>query len=231
MRIIKSSFIMMLLGTITLSFSTFTSPILAEELNVTASPLDERRGTDVTSPVLAEELNVTLADETYSKRGEDAENANTAAQMYKELAAIEKDKVAKAELTIKQVRALFYFANNTGDEESGDKKVFKEGAKISDSLVLSLEDPEDSEEEHLKAEALFFYGAHLARTLSFSNLRSATKVVDAMNTIIEDLELEEVYHYGAHRVLSRLRFKLHLENLPDFLMPIEVDMSTVMNGP
>ena len=214
-------FIAILLGISLFSFNTFADATSAEKAD--AAPLaaadttpdddtdtdtdvvkKDDAGTDTTDTVVEEDTgpSVEKAEELYSQRGEDVEKARQAADMYKELAAQKttEDKMAKAELVLKQVESMYYVANKLSKSE-----IFREGSQLADGMVQLLAEPESSEEEELKASALFWYGACLGQFMRLTkNLSYKGALEKAMYMVINDLQLEEVHEYGAHRVLGRM---------------------------
>ena len=156
-----------------------------------------------TSPLSgwASEASETQADALYAARGEDVQNAVLAAQMYGTLAEqTQGDDLAKAELLIKQAEAHYYIAYKQGDK----KKIFKKGYKIAKEAVDLFPEP-DFDQEEVKAKALYWYGANMARTLGLFSLGNVPKVMESMDAI-EVLGYEDVYDYGPARLLGRLRF-------------------------
>ncbi len=167
-----------------------------------------------------------MADNLYSLRGVDISHAQAAADIYEELAKETEDNLIKAKMVMKQVTALYYVA---GQEKSED--LFKKAYLAADAIVQLFADPEDDEQEELKTWALYWYGASLAQTLQYSfSGKNAVKVENTMTMILE-LGYEDIYHYGAHRVLGRIRMRI-----PGFLSPVGnkkkalVNMEAAFNG-
>ena len=140
--------------------------------------------------------------------------------MYESLAAESSDILVQAEMGVKQVTALYYIGSRLAD-----KKALTKGYNVADAIVQLFPEPlpgpdEDEDEElspeeelkaqraELKAWALFWYGTHLAAYMRITRQASLRKkVFRAMDTLI-DSKYEDLYQYGAHRVLGRVRFKL-----------------------
>ena len=156
----------------------------------------------------SDEMNESVADQLYALREESVEHALRAADIYRDLMAQTENRVTVARMAVKRSQALYYYGSqvnkkSAGDEDSVDKKVIKLGAKAADVAVKLLAEPESEEEEKWKMSALFWSGTNWLSTRTLGN---AKKGKATMEKIIK-AGYEDIYHYGPHRVLGRLRFR------------------------
>ena len=149
------------------------------------------------------------ADGWYGKRGEDVENVRKAVEIYKKLAAVEQDQETKVELVIKQLEALSYLGDKLTVKDE-KLELFEKSVTLA-KATTELVDESETPDEELLAQTLYWFGVHLSKFGRTKGvLKSLTKAPDvkkAMKRII-DMGYGDVNHYGAHRVLGRVFYKL-----------------------
>ena len=152
---------------------------------------------------------VEIAEELYSKRGEDVENARKAAEIYKNLATTEEDKEAKAELLIRHLGSLYYVGNQLTVKKE-KLKFFRRGATLAETIVELVTESETPDEE-LLSWALYWRGVYLSKFGQtkgvLKSLGLAPDVKGAMKRIIE-MGYEDINYYGTHRILGRIFYKI-----------------------
>ena len=145
------------------------------------------------------------ADELFNKRDIDVKYAKQAVDIYGELAALEKDSKEMARLTLKQVKATYAMATFSGE----DKNIYTNASNLAKKVVDLFSDPQDFDEEELRLQALYWYAAAIARSMSLTTLGThGPKVEEATNEILNNDSFSDAYYHGARRVIGRVYYKV-----------------------
>ena len=146
------------------------------------------------------------AEEFYGQRGENVENALTAADIYHQLAIQESAQEAKAEFLIRESEARYYVGSHW-DKKKYKLTAYSQGVATAETVVKMFAQPANPEQEELKVQGLYWYGANLGKHGKtkgiFASAGNIPKLKEAMNTII-NMGYEDIYSYGAYRILGRL---------------------------
>ena len=145
---------------------------------------------------------VEVAVDLYTKRLEDAANAEKAAKIYEDLAAAEENIVKKAELLVKQSEALYYFGTQQ-KSDSAKLRIFDAGQKV--GLEASKLVRGDEASKTLRARALYFYGSNIGK---WGLAKGGTEPLKLFKKVLKPnmaklIELDEtVEEYGVYRILG-----------------------------
>lgn len=168
-----------------------TVAILATSINVFASTIEE-------------------AQTLFSKRGEDAANANKAAAIYSQLAADEADTTVKARLLIKASESKYYFGTQQEEKEKilAEHKLGYEAAETAETLLeSSFGTPTSAAVKEDLARAYYFFCANkgkyglqkskLWRLKKWGQMKKRLEAIQSLAIEIED--------YGANRIFGKAR--------------------------
>ena len=146
------------------------------------------------------------AEELYGQRGENIKNSLMAAEIYHQLAKQESAQEAKAEFLIRESEASYYVGSHW-DEKKYKLIAYSQGLEAAETVVKMFAQPTSPEQEELKMQGLYWYGVNLGKHGKtkgmFASAGNIPKLKEAMNTII-NMGYEDIYSYGAYRVLGRL---------------------------
>lgn len=155
----------------------------------------------------------TDAKDLYAKRGADYMNAKKSADMYGQLAASASNTADKARFMVGQADSLYFYAVNLSDSNA-KKDNLKNAYEIADRAILMLERspgvPADANNSDLLAEAIYTYGANLAKWGSevgivkaarqWWDLSQRLELGKALNPEVADYGYARVLGIGHHRV-------------------------------
>jgi len=149
------------------------------------------------------------ANTLYADRGLDAAGvakAQSAADMYGQLASEAADNVTKGKLLTEQSKALYFVAAHTAGNDN-KARIHNNGKNVAKSAMNIL-----SGNNLLLAEATYQFGANLGKWGEAKGVTTSLgqwpTLKENMLNIIEVLKQEQVESYGAARILGRAYYKI-----------------------
>lgn len=151
---------------------------------------------------------IEVAEDLFTKRGADAENAKKAADIYEALAAQEADTAKKAALMVAQSEALYFYGTRQ-TSVSMQKTVHKKGEVVGLKAADMLKGDEANKSN--RARAIYFYGSNKGKWALAEGGLKPLKLFNKdfkkkMKTLIE-LD-ETVDEYGVYRILGLANIKV-----------------------
>ena len=156
------------------------------------------------------------AQRYYQQRGENAENAKKAADLYQELAQQENDPTAKAILNIQASQAIYFYASNQEAKEDR-KRLHEKGFQVADTAVVALtggdsysDTPLDPAQSSNLARAHYFSAINMGK---WAQARGILASLDQWKHMKKHLDAilkndETVEDYGVYRTYGRSYMKL-----------------------